>query len=118
MFFAFHAIYPDERDKSNELSRCDSAIAQTRCSNGDNEERNWLHDGVADDGADDGAHDGVADDGAAAGVSLIITEGAFIFNLGGIILYRKWYTIINKWMSERVNEWMSERISILYETEY
>ena len=47
------------------------------------------HDGVADDGhdgvADDG-HDGVADDG---GASLIITEDAFIFNLGGIILYRK-----------------------------
>lgn len=83
MFFAFQAIYPDERDKSNELSRCDSAIAQTRCSNGDNEERNRLHDGVADDGADNGAHDG------AAGASLTITGGAFIFNLGGIILYRK-----------------------------
>ena len=39
-FFAFQAIYPDERDKSNELSRCDSAIAQTRCSNGDNEAMN------------------------------------------------------------------------------
>ena len=40
MFFAFHAINPDERDKSNELSRCDSAIAQTRCSNGDNDDMN------------------------------------------------------------------------------
>jgi hypothetical protein len=52
------------------------------------------HDGVADDG-----HDGVADDGhdghdghdgaaTATGASLIITEDAFIFNLGGIYVFR------------------------------
>jgi hypothetical protein len=70
---------------SNELSRCDSAIAQTRCSNGDNEDKNRLCDEFS------GTATAAVVTAATAAVVTSPTppslEEFFIFNLGGIYVY-------------------------------